>query len=309
MKTLNLVYPGESDIKYVISRFPDGQQQVTLINDEDFFKDEEYSFGGIQRRTDVKIISRLNNFLDLELIICCVQSLRHTGFENINLYIPYLLGSRSDRKFSDTSNHYLKDVLSPILNSLNLETIEVMDVHSDVAGACIDNLKVIDNIQLVQHFLLDRDEELKSKYENFILISPDGGSLKKIYKVADAIDYKKDIICCSKSRDNDGILSKVKVPMDNLLLSLDKDAVIIDDICDAGTTFINIAKELKENGFKNKIYLIVTHGIFSKGLSHLSKYFDNIYCTNSYRNINSMNEFGMHNEKFLNKIKQLEIFK
>ena len=38
---------------------------------------------------------------------------------------------------------------------------------------------------------------------------------------------------------------------------------------------------------KGKIYLIITHGIFSKGFEELSKYFDGIYCTNSYSEIDS----------------------
>jgi len=32
MKILNLVYPEKSDIKYKISKFPDGQQQVKIID-------------------------------------------------------------------------------------------------------------------------------------------------------------------------------------------------------------------------------------------------------------------------------------
>ena len=83
---------------------------------------------------------------------------------------------------------------------------------------------------------------------------------------------------------------------------LDKDMIIIDDICDGGATFINIAKELRKPGYMykdNKIYLIVTHGIFSKGTTKLSQYFDGIYCTNSYKNCNQLE---------LMKVKQLNVF-
>lgn len=126
----------------------------------------------------------------------------------------------------------------------------------------------------------------------FILISPDAGASKKIYKLAEQIGYKGDIITCSKDRDTDGKLTKTVVPMGKHWIS-NKDIIIIDDICDGGATFINIAKELKSNGFKNKIYLIVTHGIFSKGFKELSQYFNSIYCTNSYQDI----KFGSSLEK------------
>jgi len=115
-------------------------------------------------------------------------------------------------------------------------------------------------------------EDINNK---FILISPDQGSLKKIYKLAEQIGYKGDIITCSKDRDNDGKLTRTVVPLTKDYdfsehnYNHTKDYIIIDDICDGGATFINIAKELKNKFNKDtqpKIYLIVTHGIFSQGL-------------------------------------------
>lgn len=53
-----------------------------------------------------------------------------------------------------------------------------------------------------------------------------------------------------------------------------------------------------------KMYLIVTHGIFSKGFEELSKYFDGIYCTNSYRQINNSLNFGATKDF----VRQLNVF-
>ena len=57
--------------------------------------------------------------------------------------------------------------------------------------------------------------------------------------------------------------------------------VIIDDICDGGRTFVELAKVIKENQSDAKIYLIVTHGIFSAGFNDLNKFFEKIFTTNS----------------------------
>ncbi len=62
------------------------------------------------------------------------------------------------------------------------------------------------------------------------------------------------------------------------------DYVIVDDICDGGATFIEIAKKIKAADPFARIYLIVTHGIFSKHTRELAEYFENIYTTNSIRN-------------------------
>ena len=56
-------------------------------------------------------------------------------------------------------------------------------------------------------------------------------------------------------------------------------ALIVDDICDGGGTFSGIAQVLRANGAE-KIYLCVTHGIFSKGIEING--IDEIFTTDSY---------------------------
>lgn len=325
MKILNLVYPENSDIKYQIQKFPDGQQNVVLA---------KLKFEGLWGMVEgcrpnrcsyftpsksVLIKSRLNNWSDLELIVAAVASLRGLGAEEIHLYAPYILGARSDRKFEEGGNNYLKDVICPIINLLNFKTVTCIDPHSDVLEACIKGFRKESNERLVRMFLGDKmlGRTLKHIAEQIVLVSPDAGASHKIYKLAEQIGYKGDIITCSKDRDENGRLTKCVVPLSKkLLLSHpSKDYIIIDDICDGGATFINIAKEIQneiniwndEEGFvdkiTSKIYLIVTHGIFSKGLEVLFEYFDGIYCTNSY------DQFTIDTEDPLNqRFKQLNVF-
>lgn len=284
MKTLNLVYPEKSEIKYKIYKFPDGQQNIELFTSDWAYKEDSI----------VQIKSRLNNFNDLELIIATNACLRNLKVKEVHLFTPYFLGSRSDRDFTEGrgGNNYLKDVICPIINSLNFKTVTCIDPHSDVLEACIKGFRKRDN-ELLTSFALHGiygSLSFKTNVElnNFILVSPDAGASKKIYKLAEQIGYEGDIITCSKDRDIDGKLTRTIVPLN--FTELEKDFIIIDDICDGGATFINIAKEIKDNLIdryktKQKIYLTVTHGIFSKSFGELSQYFDNIYCTNSYKDI------------------------
>jgi ribose-phosphate pyrophosphokinase len=306
MKTLDLTSLDNSDIKYRIDKFPDGQQQVVIDKSNCY----ESNYGYLLMTHEdckVNIKARLNNFQDLELIICATKSLRNIGVKEIHLYTPYFLGSRSDRQFEEGSNNYLKDVICPIINSLNFESVTVLDPHSDVLEACLNNFKKDkDNqVKLVQKALSSINNHPSSVIQDkFILVSPDAGASKKIYKLAEQIGYKGDIITCSKERDKDGKIIRTNVPL-KAGEHLNKEFIIIDDICDGGATFINIAKELNEIRTKysnQKIYLIVTHGIFSKGFEELSKYFDGIYCTNSYRDINDY----ITDPPFL--VKQLNVF-
>jgi len=308
MKILNLVSLAESEIKYRIDKFPDQQQQVVIekeiiigyrnVRNSDSINPPLYIpiKDNMNPATIVQIKARLNSFKDLELILCATKSLRGLGVKEIHLYTPYFMGARSDRKFEEGSNNYLKDVICPIINAMGFESVTVMDAHSDVLEACLNNFTNISNTNLVRFAIRDiykpLTENSTADGDEYVLVSPDAGASKKIYKLAEQIGYKGEIITCSKDRDVDGKLTKCVVPLieddgsgyttqykDNCYK---KDFIIIDDCIDGGQTFINIAKEIKSKLPKNKIYLIVTHSIFSKGFNELSKYFDGIYCTNSY---------------------------
>ena len=92
MLNLNLVYSKQSDLEYKIRKFPDGQQNIVI-------EKCKINTVGIHGRSywklPVIIKSRLNNWLDLELIVAAVASLRELGIKEIHLYTPYIVGGRS----------------------------------------------------------------------------------------------------------------------------------------------------------------------------------------------------------------------
>ena len=93
----------------------------------------------------------------------------------------------------------------------------------------------------------------------------------------------KSIITASKVRDLDtGKILKTEIPtIDGFGPKMKY--VIVDDICDGGRTFIELAKVIKEQKPDAEIYLIVTHGIFSAGFGELNNYFNKIFTTNSIK--------------------------
>ncbi len=274
---LNLANKEKSEIEYEISKFPDGQQSVTI---------KSPFFGG---KDPVWIVSRMNSFKDLELIICANVALKEIGVKEIHLFVPYFLGARSDRKFVEGGSNYLKDVICPIINMQNFESVTVLDPHSDVLEACIRNFKKVTNLEFVRKALTKIDNT-NSAREKLVVVSPDAGAMKKIYQVAETFSID-NIIIAAKHRDiKSGKITHTEVP-DLNKYSTDSNFVIIDDICDGGRTFTEISKVIKshvwpmDEYFRGKIYLIITHGIFSAGLLDLSRSFDNIFTTNSVRNL------------------------
>lgn len=300
MSILNLTNEDATEVRYKPSNFPDGQQNIKIVS--------------LPNTDNVLIKARLNNFLDLELILCAVKSLRQINPSIIiNLYTPYFLGSRSDRSFQTGENNYLKDVICPIINSLKLNSVTVLNPHSDVLEACLNNF-IKDEGNDFNKYALEQINNKSDAQDKIIFMSPDAGALKKIYKTAEHVYFKGEIICCNKSRDLDGKITKTEVPH----FDITKDVVIFDDICDGGRTFIEIAKIIKQRqetymlnsdpAPHGKIYLVVTHGIFSKGLKEVTGYFDKIYTTNSYQDLDSMSDFCLKNERYLYLIHQFNIF-
>ncbi len=314
---LDLTNKTNSDIDYHINEYPDGQKDIIIkeIEDEKSVADfQDFGQGGSittykLSKPPVVIKSRLNNMEDMGLIICAAQALKNKKVKEIHLYIPYIMGLRSDRLFVEGGIRYIKDVLAPLINSQNFESVTCIDPHSDVAQNCINNFYSIDNAPLVKFALehLYRFQRGQAIKGNFQFFSPDAGASKKIYKVAEKLGYHDEIIVCGKDRDENGKLTKTIIP-DNW--HFDKDIIIIDDICDGGGTFINLAKAIKETGLhKGKMYLVVTHGIFSKGLKELNEIFDGAFTTDSYRNfLDIKNEWVMHNEKKMHKLYIKKVF-
>lgn len=269
---LNLVNKQKSEIRYEHSQFPDGQQQIEITEKSN--------------NDSVIIWSRFNNFMDLEKIICAVKSVKMCAFNRVALRVPYFLGGRSDRSFSKTENNYLRDVVCPIINSLNLDYVLVRDPHSHSIETGTIGFKEESNDDFYNWAIR------KISPVNYTVICPDAGAVKRTVHASKVFGHGKLPIVCEKERNSAGEITKTIVPHFDPC----DDVVILDDICDGGRTFIEIAKVIKlrheqreredvidQNG---KIYLIVTHGIFSKGFDELSKYFDGIFCTNSYSDVN-----------------------
>lgn len=270
---LNLVDQEKSNIQYKVSKFPDGQQTVDLIDGE--------QINGVS--TNVTIKSRLNSFKDLELIICANQAIKNIHpTRKVDLYIPYFVGARSDRKFVEGGVNYLKQVICPIINSQNFSSVTVMDPHSDVLEACLNNFKKENNFKLVKFALTNIDNK-DGAQDRICLVSPDAGAYKKVYDVAKEFKIGK-IITATKVRDMvTGNILRTEIPV--LDQHNDIQYVIVDDICDGGRTFVELAKVIKEGRPTAKVYLVVTHGIFSAGFKVLSEYIDGTFCTNSYRDV------------------------
>lgn len=201
----------------------------------------------------VRINTRLNTSDDIMLLHLTVDALRRMDVRYIELFIPYLPYARQDRVMVPGEPLSVK-VMTTLLNALKCDKVILFDVHSEVSTALLENVKNISNTGMVQHFIGGL------QLQDFLLVSPDLGAYKKITKLAQGIGYINDIVTGLKVRNlATGQIIKTDIDKDNLE---GKPCLIVDDICDGGRTFMELAQVLKERN-AGDLYLIVSHGIFS----------------------------------------------
>lgn len=236
--------------------FPDGQPHVNVTFEDSIDTDE-----GIRVICSIDSSNKLLELAELS------DALNNTFAQKSELIIPYLMGARSDRVMTPGDSFDLK-VISRIINNCGFKKVYLYDVHSDVATALIHNSINMNNKELVDLYTA----------KDSILIIPDAGAAKKAHKYLEWNKNIVDTVQCVKHRDlsTGNILLNVLDPKK----CVGRNCVIIDDLCDGGGTFIAITEYLGNT--PTRLALIVTHGIFSKGLEPLRKKFDHIITSDSY---------------------------
>ncbi|AZJ36761.1 ribose-phosphate diphosphokinase [Tenacibaculum singaporense] len=257
-------YGTENNVDYNFFTFSGGEPHIKIISE-------------LENVSEVTITHRIQSFNDIGTLLLTTNALKNMGIKKLHVVLPYFPAARQDRLMVSGEPLSVK-VYADIINTQNYESVTIFDPHSEVTPALLNNCKVIDNHIFIEQIIQQLSDDL-------LLISPDGGALKKIYKVATHLQ-NYEVIECSKSRNvKTGQLTGFKVYADDLQ---GKDCLIVDDICDGGGTFLGLAKELKAKNAGN-LYLAVSHGIFSKGFEELEKYFTKIFTTDSFKTIENEN--------------------
>ncbi len=244
--------------KYDAFVFSGGEQHVRF---------EEDAIGG-----DITVTARVMSANDIIGLLLIKDALDRMGeHDSIELVIPYWPYARQDRVCSP-GEALSTAVMARLINSAKFDSVTIYDAHSDVSPALIDNVENVSISDLFESVRLGKEYELT-------LVSPDAGAAKKVMDLSKVINAA-DVIVAGKVRDvKTGDIMRTDVYADADRIE-GKDLMIVDDICDGGRTFLELAKVLKKSNPKS-ITLYVTHGIFSKGIDVFDGFIDKIITTDS----------------------------
>lgn len=256
-------------VTHRVNRFSDGAVGVNLVG----VSPARVGNACITVRSEGKLN---DEFFEIASLVDIIRRINPRAV--ITLYMPFTPYARQDRCMVRHDAFSLK-VFANLLNSLELDKVVVLDSHSDVAPALINNC-----INIPQDFVL-RNNRTEIECWADAIVCPDAGAAKKINKAAHALRLDPNAtIYLEKIRDTStGAITSTKITSDTDAV-VGSSCLLVDDLCDGGATFIGAAEALLDAGAK-RVGLFVTHGIFSRGVDRLiDNGIDHIWTTNSFVN-------------------------
>lgn len=228
-------------VDFVTSKFPDGTRQIWQLNSEvDPWDTAKIDFIWANDQAEI---------FDLFMLIDLLRNKNPEFY--IHLNIPYLCFSRQDKDITNKSTFALHSFAN-LLNSKKLNLITSFDVHSKVAQKLIKNFVNIkpDDFHLT----------IYNKFKPDHIFYPDEGAAKRYSRAINQIQLYGE-----KVRNQlTGNIEGYRIVNSSFHDLKGKRVLIVDDIIDAGATFVAAAKSLKELEV-GEIGLCTSHALYSKG--------------------------------------------
>ena len=210
------------------------------------------------------------NFAELCEVVVADRILRRNDIQ-VEWFVPYLPFARDDRRNTEADGLEVELALE-LVKEID---IVIADPHSEVT-AVLAHFPQEATVEIMRSkgAMIPMGQTHECLAEGLtaepIILIPDAGAAKKVGEWADGADTVQAL----KTRDpQTGKLSGFEVIAEDLG---GRPCVIVDDICDGGGTFLGLAKELGKHN-AGPLTLIITHGLFTKGLDELTQAFDRIY--------------------------------
>lgn len=255
MKRIDLISLENSEVKYRIDRFPDGEVQFVLT--EELNRKDEYAVEcRITSAEELFILLQVGDILDRQAVVWL-------------LHIHYLMGMRMDRVMSFERPFTLR-IVGKMISNMGYEKCYVDTAHS--VRTMLEIRECVSMDLNPYHFLVGNRMEKEIE-----VVFPDHGAMTRYEGKEDEEIYFE------KERDLETGRIKSFVLKNQDKIEHGKHFLFYDDLCDAGGTFLGELKVMKELYPDAKYDIRVTHLVNEVGLDNLCKNFDTVYATESYR--------------------------
>lgn len=230
------------------------------------------SLGCMDITQETLVTAQLLNSDDIMRLLMTIDAIRQIAPDTlITLRIPYFPYARQDR-VCNPGEAFSLSVMARLINQLECFEVQVFDPHSPRVQECLVRCIIVSQAEIIQNSKLT--DFIQNN--NMVLVAPDAGAAHKTQQLATALQVSA--LYATKERDTrSGEILKSAVTG----VIPGQSYLIVDDICDGGRTFIELAKTLKAAG-AGDLYLYVTHGIFARGLDCFKPFFKGVFCYHSF---------------------------
>ncbi|WP_422392275.1 ribose-phosphate diphosphokinase [Niallia oryzisoli] len=224
--------------KVYVSNFSDGEIQLCVeesVRDSDVFI--------IQSTSDP-----VNEHI-MELLVM-IDALKRASARHINVIIPYFGYARQDR-LARPREPITAKLVANLLEKAGATRVLSIDLHTDQMQGFFDiPMEHLTGIPVLSQYFKNKG------LEDVVVVSPHHGSIRRARKLADILDVPLALV---DERNPEEWETEIPNVIGNVK---GKNAIIIDDLIDTGTTISMAAKALAENGAAG-IYACCTHSVFT----------------------------------------------
>ncbi len=231
--------------KSKVVKFADGEASVSL---------EE-----TVRGSDVFLIQStckpVNDHL-MELLVM-IDACRRASAGRITAVIPYFGYARQDRKAKSRDPISAK-LVANMITAAGADRVLTMDLHANQIQGFFDIPvdHLLGSPTFVEYFMGKFPED-KFNHEDFVVVSPDVGSVARARAFAEKVHMGLAIV--DKRRPKANVCEVMNVIGD----VAGKTCILYDDLVDTAGSLCNAAKALVEVGGAKEVYACATHGVLS----------------------------------------------
>ena len=192
----------------------------------------------------------------MELLVM-IDACRRASAGRITAVIPYFGYARQDRKAKSRDPISAK-LVANMITAAGADRILTMDLHAaQIQGFFdipVDHL--LGNPTFVKYYL-DKFPEDKFNHDDFVVVSPDVGSVARARAFAAKVHMGLAIV--DKRRQKANVCEVMNVIGD----VQGKTCILYDDMVDTAGSLCNAANALVEVGGAKEVYACATHGVLS----------------------------------------------
>ncbi len=231
---------------------PMGKSEVKTFSDGEI----SVSINESVRGSDVFIIQSTTSPVNDNLmeVLIMLDAFKRASAGRVTAVIPYFGYARQDRK-AKARDPISAKLVADLLTAAGADRVLTMDLHApQIQGFFnipVDNLL---GVPILAPFFCDY---FKESHEEFVVVSPDLGSVTRARNFAAKFDAPLAIVDKRRQKAN---VSEVM----NIIGDVrGKRVILVDDMIDTAGTLCNSAKAIVEVGGAKEVYACATHGVLS----------------------------------------------